>query len=415
MKTRYGLVVFAAMILALSALSFHSTLDRFARERVKDTMVETIGMYAVTKAINAGVSVLQSADVGVQLGASASIKPGEILDPLNDATERLSGILVWAIGSLFLQQIILEVAAGPIFKWLFAGVGLITLIALLPLGSDRLSERSCQISGISREMLERSCRGVVRVFVVAAVLRFIVPVFIACSFLVSEMLVQSYLETNAEKLTVLSSEVSIKQNTPTADSAKLVEQKNEKSKELDDLRKAEADYRKQLDEVKAEIEVLKKEKGFWRRVFKRPGGKASDPRIDALEVKREDLERELERLEQQIDTTNSEIKCIDRTMQEKKCGSILERLNPKEMIAGLSKWDPKEKITSLANSINDYTVSMARMLIALLIKNILFPLLFLYIAMKCGIHIIRRGAPLLKTGIDTKLELQEEIKNLKGT
>ena len=87
MNTRPGLVVFAAIIMALSALSFHGALDRFARERVKETTIETIGIYAVARVINSGVSVLQSAEVGVGL----QVNPGEILDPLNDATERLSG------------------------------------------------------------------------------------------------------------------------------------------------------------------------------------------------------------------------------------------------------------------------------------------------------------------------------------
>ena len=400
MNTRPVLVLFVTMILVLSALSFHCALDRFASEQVKDTTIETVGIYAVTRIINAGVSVLQSAEVGPVL---ASINPGEILDPLNDAVERLSGILVWAIGSLFLQQIVLEVAAGPVFKWLFAGVGLIALTALLPLGSVRFSERACQISGISSETLERSCKGAVKVFVVFAVLRFIVPVFIACSFLVSEMLVQSYLEKDAEGLTALSNEVSTAQETPPPEREELVEQKDEKSKELADLRKTEADHQEQLDKVKAEIDAIKEEEGFMGRVPERLGGKASDPRIDVLGAKREDLEHELERLEQQIDTTNSELECVDRKMQGKKCGSMLERLNP------------TEKIASLAQSINDYTVSMARMLIALLIKNILFPLLFLYIAMKCGIYVIRRATPFVRSGMDTKLEFQEEIKTLKGT
>ena len=89
------------------------------RPRARNTRDED-GAHAVVpllgaKIINAGVSVLQSAEVGPVV---ASINPDEILDPLNDAVERLSGILVWAIGSLFLQQIVLEVAAGPVFKWL---------------------------------------------------------------------------------------------------------------------------------------------------------------------------------------------------------------------------------------------------------------------------------------------------------
>ena len=402
MNTRPGLVVFAVIIMALSALSFHGALDRFAGERVKETTIETVGIYAVTRVINSGVSVLQSAEVGPVV---ASINPGEILDPLNDAVERLSGVLVWAIGSLFLQQIVLEVAAGSVFRWLFAGVGLITIFALLPLVSVRFNERTCQISGISREMLDRSCRGVVRIFVVVTVLRFIVPVFIACSFLVSEMLLQPYLEKDAGELAELSNEVPSNQVTTSSHSSWLIEQKNDKTNELAALQKTEADYQRQLDEVNAELKHLKEEAGLWRFVPKRLGGKASDPKVDALEAKRKELKSKLEDMEQQIDAKNSEIECIDRTMKGKRCGSMLERLNPTEIISVLADLNPKEMISRLAGSINDYMVSMARMLISLLIKNILFPLLFLYIAMKCGIYVIRRATPFVRSGMDTKLEL----------
>ena len=410
MNTRPRLLVFATIILALSALSFHGALDRFASVRVKDTTIETVGIYAITRAINAGVSVLQSGEVSVGV---ASVNPGEILDPLNDASERLSGILVWAIGSLFLQQILLEVATSPVFKWLFAGVGLITLFMLLPLGSDRLSERACQISGISREILDYSCRGAIRAFVIIAVLRFIVPVFIACSFLVSEMLVQSDLEKNAEELQVLSNKISTKSDTTPPEKEDLVEQKKEILKNQAKLQKTEADYRKQLDDVNSKINLHKEEARNGKNLLERLGGQASDSKIDALKDKRSGLERKLEDSEQEIETVKSDMECIDRIMKGKKCGSMLERLNPVEMVVGLADLNPVDKIASLARSINDNLVSMARILVALLIKDILFPLLFLYIAMKCSIHIIRRGTPLLKNGMDTKLELQEEIKKLK--
>ena len=120
MTTRPRLFVFAAIILALSVLPFAGTLDDFADEPRTDTMIETIGIY---RTINSGVSVLQSPDVGVEIRLSASLGPGETLDPSNDAAERLCGRPVWAIGSLFLQQIVLEAAASSVFKWPFGGAG----------------------------------------------------------------------------------------------------------------------------------------------------------------------------------------------------------------------------------------------------------------------------------------------------
>lgn len=408
MNSRPRLVVFVIMIVALTALSFHGALDSFAKERVKNTTIETIGIYAVARAINAGVSMLQSAEVGVEIVGSLSVNPGEILDPLNDAIERLSGIAVWAIGSLFLQQIVLDVAVSPVFKWLFGAVGLLTLCALLPLGSTRFSEHACRVSGISEEMLDRSCNGVVRIFVVVAVLRFIVPVFIACSFLVGEMLFQTIPEQQKEELTVLRDDISTRQDTPPIDSATLIRQKTDKTKELAALQKTKADVRKQLDEVKAKIDASGKGILSWPPAWL--DGSESDPETDALKMEQKGLERKLDNLEQQVDTVNNDLECIDRKMDGKSCDSMLERLS-----AMLEKVNPKETIDRLADSANDYMVLIAKMLIVLLIKNILFPLLFLYIAMKCSVPIIRRTTTLVRSGLDTKRELQETGKKMLGT
>ena len=414
MNSRPRLVVFVIMIMALSALSFHGALDSFASEKVKATTTETVGIYAVAKGINAAVSVIQSAQFGPVV---ASVKPGQILDPLNDAIERLSGIAVWAIGSLFLQQIVLDVAESSVFKWLFGAVGLLTLCALLPLGSARVSGRACRVSGMSEEMLDRSCMGVVRIFVVLAVLRFIVPVFIACSFLVSEMLVQSHLEQNKNELAVLENELAVNQDTASPESAGLVAEKKDSVKELAVLQKTEVDYQKQYDDVITEIKALKEKAGFRRFVPERLGGKAPGPEVDTLKAEQEDLERKLEDIKRQIDEKNSELDCLDRKIEGKRCGSVLERLNLKDRFTGLTDRASKLKEIPgrLADSMNDYLISIAKMLIVLLIKNILFPLLFLYIAMKCGISIIRRATPMVRSGLDTKREFQEAGKKLLGT
>ena len=46
-----------------------------------------------------------------------------MLDPVNDAVERLSSTLVWAISSLFIQRILLEMVASPVFKWALCWIG----------------------------------------------------------------------------------------------------------------------------------------------------------------------------------------------------------------------------------------------------------------------------------------------------
>ena len=112
----YRTVIFIVFALALTVLSFHGTLDNFAHEWVSKTTNESLGIFALLIGLNAAISVIQSSEIG---GVILSVDIGELLDPINDETERFSSAMVWALGSLFLQRIVLEVAAHSIFKWVF--------------------------------------------------------------------------------------------------------------------------------------------------------------------------------------------------------------------------------------------------------------------------------------------------------
>ncbi len=234
--SRYWLMVLTILALAMSILSFHGTLDDFARERVVETTQESIGIYAVSRTINAGVSVLQTSQVKVPL--LASLQLGEVLDPINDGIERLSTTVVWAIGSLFVQRIVLDVTSSVVFRWIFLGSGLIALLGMLPLVSARFRSVACRVSGISTLALVGFCRGLVRIFVIAAVFRFIVPVFVAGSFLVSEALLQSELDRNREELTVMSGEVAIDTDTSASALPRLVAQRDAKRRRLATLQES---------------------------------------------------------------------------------------------------------------------------------------------------------------------------------
>lgn len=374
MNSSFRLIALAASILFLSVLSSHGALDNYAREKVADTTTETVGIYIVSKSINAGVSVFQT----FQLGIVVQAQLGQVLDPLNDAVERLSEVVVWAIGSLFLQQIILDVAASQVFKWAFLVAGLITLLALLPMGSGPIRERIGDLTGAEAGMQERLYRGIVRVFVIATVIRFIVPVFVGCSFLFSEMLLQSELERNSNELSVMSRAVSVDPGQEIPEMDALAGQRADREDELAALREKETDYRKQLDELNAELDARNDEAGYGRFVPEILGGTESDPETVALVERRKSLERTIKENSQEAAIVKESLDCIEMQKEGKHCGSMLERL------------DPREKISKIAASVNSYLVTIAKMLVVLLVKNILFPILFLYIAIKYGgVHIVR--------------------------
>ncbi|MDE0097168.1 MAG: hypothetical protein OXS40_12495 [Gammaproteobacteria bacterium] len=400
---RLTLAAFA--ILALSILNFQGALDDFAREEVTDTTVETVGIYGISKLVNRTVSWLKEAP---PLGI------GQFLDPLDDGIERLSGMAVMAIGSLFLQRIVLDFTASPIFKWIFFGAGLVTLMALALTAFPAFRERVRTVSGLSSPMLDKLAQEAVRVFMIAAMIRFVVPVFIGGSFLFSQMLLQPEMDRSVDELNVLSSTISSQSDTALSDHSDpalpdrsdLLAQREQKTGELATLQETESDHRNDLERVDAEIDGLREQAGIGSTleslVPERLGGKASDPRMDALKAEREEIENRIEAAEDRIEAVRDDLECIEQQLEGESCDSLMGRtLAGVKGIGGAALTGIKE----IAESANESLITIAKLLVILLVKNIVVPLLFLYLAMK---HAIR---PMLRMASDMKGKLEEETRN----
>ena len=255
--TPYRAIIFAAFAFALLALSSHGALDDFAHEQVANTTTESIGIYAAARLINASISVLQTSQVNVPL--LASIQIGELLDPINDVVERLSSAMIWAIGSLFLQRIVLEIASSPVFKWTFFAFGLAVIFALLLFSWERSRNVFLRTLAIPEVKLDGCQDLIVRVFVIAAIFRFIVPVFIAISFLISQMILESEINENRESLSSFSAQVAM----GSVDDRHLADQKSHKESELEGLTRSLESLKRESEILDEKIDKLDDEAG-WR-------------------------------------------------------------------------------------------------------------------------------------------------------
>jgi hypothetical protein len=75
--------------------------------------------YATARVVNASVSVIQESKLQLEpAGVGVSIAVGQVLDPINDMSERLSDVLVTAITSLGLQKLLFEMSIS-VFPLLF--------------------------------------------------------------------------------------------------------------------------------------------------------------------------------------------------------------------------------------------------------------------------------------------------------
>lgn len=92
--------------------------------------------YGVCRVVNASVSVIKESQIQVEpAGLGVSLAAGQVLDPLDDMTERASNILVTAIVSLGIQKIAYELCVA--FAPPVIGVAIIIFVGVTLFKGDR--------------------------------------------------------------------------------------------------------------------------------------------------------------------------------------------------------------------------------------------------------------------------------------
>ena len=89
----------------------------------------------------------------------------------------------------------------------------------------------------------------------------------------------------------------------------------------------------------------------------------------------------MDQIQQQIEEGDAVLECIDRRLAGESCDSILEKLSS----AGKTGFGRVAEIVGKAGDIASFT---AKLLVAVIIKNIVFPLVFLMIAVKCSLPVV---------------------------
>lgn len=100
------LLIAAALLFAFPAAKI-PLLDRQAEAYFSDAIQKAGLAYATVRIINASVSVIKDSQVQLEpAGIGLSLAIGQVVDPLDDLTERLSDVLITAIASLGIQRLL---------------------------------------------------------------------------------------------------------------------------------------------------------------------------------------------------------------------------------------------------------------------------------------------------------------------
>lgn len=109
--TAAAVALLAAVLFRPPPSALFPVLDKAADQYFEHIITRAGVAYATCRAINAGVSVIQSSTLQLEpAGVGVSLAVGQALDPIDDMTERLSDVLVTAITSLGIQKLGYEIS-----------------------------------------------------------------------------------------------------------------------------------------------------------------------------------------------------------------------------------------------------------------------------------------------------------------
>ncbi len=112
----YGfLLLIAGVALVLMYIFDLQPLNDRAEEYLERGIKNTLASYLIVRGINAGVSVVKESEISLSpAGIGVSLALGEVLDPLDDITERVSSLLLVSFVSFGVQRILLELLSGAL-------------------------------------------------------------------------------------------------------------------------------------------------------------------------------------------------------------------------------------------------------------------------------------------------------------
>jgi len=187
MKVSLLIVVVAALFFAASFVKLPG-IDRLANDYFSESIKAATLAYATTRAVNAVVSVVKESQLEfAPAGVGISVAAGQVLDPIDDMTERLSTMLVAAIASIGIQKIGFEIGMAISFK----AVSIVLLLSV-PL---------LWLNGASGASL---LQPAIKLCLILLLLRFMLPLAAMVSDAVYTTWLKPGVESSLERLSVVS-------------------------------------------------------------------------------------------------------------------------------------------------------------------------------------------------------------------
>jgi predicted nucleic acid-binding Zn-ribbon protein len=152
-----------SVLLILVILCWLSHFNLYIVDFIDQALLQSGIVYASARTVNAVISLLQSAEIGIGI---ASIQPAQLLDPINDLAEYMSDAMRIALGTLYVQRILFTLSSDTFFS------GLFTLSVVIYTLSDHL---------------DYAKRFSTKILASLILIRFMIPLIVISTGLASQM------------------------------------------------------------------------------------------------------------------------------------------------------------------------------------------------------------------------------------
>jgi hypothetical protein len=333
------------LIVALLIVSWWGAVDNLAAyvngESIKDAAI----IYGVARSINGVISLIQSAEISAIVG---SVRPGELLDPMNDLIERFSSVMAWSLSSLVLQKVLLSVFSSYSFKVIFTiCCALMFVLKWLPL-SAHIVARAWSL------------------FLIVASLRFSIAIVCALTAAVDQGFIQKMEQASFQAVKTFSSEISVGINDVAAIDEDAKQEQAALQIKSDEITKKITLTNSDITTLSEQLDTLPK-----RSLLDLVKGKKKNETTKAIEDQISAKEQELDRLKVQLRSIEKKIECIVIEQSGGSCEGNLSKL--KNMFSA-------EKVSEIAQKINQTIDDLITVLVSLVLTTIIIPLTFLYLS-----------------------------------
>ena len=333
------------LIMALLIVSWWGAVDNLAAyvngESIKDAAI----IYGVARSINGVISLIQSAEIGAIVG---SVRPGELLDPMNDLIERFSSVMAWSLSSLVLQKVLLSVFSSYSFKVIFTVCcALMFILKWLPLSAHFVA-RAWSL------------------FLIVASLRFSIAIVCALTAAVDQGFIQKIEQASLQTVQTFNSEISVGINDVAAIDEDAKQEQAALQIKLDEINKTVTLTNADIATLSEQLDTLPKRSLL--DVVKR---KKKNETTQAIEDQITTKERELDRLQVQLTSIEKKLECIVIKQSGGSCEGNLSKL--KNMFSA-------EKLSEISQKINQTIDDLITVLVSLVLTTIIIPLTFLYLS-----------------------------------